>query len=48
VGGRIRFEPPQCFDPLPLGADRATAAGLVREDHGMNEALEEIAFLAEC
>ena len=46
VGRRIGLEPAQRLDALALGADFAPAAGLVREDHGMNEPLEEIALVA--
>ena len=41
VGG----EPPQSLLPLPLGPDSSSAPGLIGEHDGMDEALEEVAFL---
>jgi hypothetical protein len=45
VAGRVRREPAERLDPLPLRADRLAATGLVCVDDRVNETLEEVALL---
>ena len=43
--GRERLEPPHRLCQLPLGADLASASGLVPRDRDVHETLEEVALL---
>lgn len=44
MSGRERLEPAQCLRELPLGADLATAAGLIPGNRDVHETLEEVAL----
>ena len=44
VSGRERFQPAQGLRELPLGADPASAPGLVPRHRDMHQALEEVAL----
>ena len=43
--GRVRLEPAQCLCELSLGADLASAPGLVPRNRDVHETLEEVALL---
>ena len=45
MSGRERLQPAQCLRQLPLGADLASAPGLVPRDRHVHETLEEVALL---
>ncbi len=45
MGGRERLEPVQCLRELPLGADLASAPGLVPRHRDVHETLEEVALV---
>lgn len=45
MAGRERLEPAQCLRELPLGADLASASGLVPGNRDVHETLEEVALL---
>src|SRR5258707_368773 len=45
MGGSERLEPAHCLRELPLGADLASAAGLVPSHRDVHKALEEGAVM---
>jgi hypothetical protein len=45
MSGRVRLQPAQCLRELPLGADLASASGLVPGNRDVHETLEEVALL---